>query len=224
MQLPKIRALLVLLALPACGGASTPAPAAPALAPTAPAKPACPEPPPPFAALRGDAPAADAPPQLAAQFGRLVGVWSCTSEALQEDGSWKPGPGAATWTWFYTLGGHAIADVWEPAKEGAPPGINLRLYDREAGVWHATWAAGNQRDFDQFTARAEGDTIVMTGERFARPMFKRHQARITFHDFTADTFLWRYEATAVGGDDWHEVSRLSCRRVGQPPVRAKTSL
>ncbi len=219
MQPPTTWALIALLASPACGAAAAPAPTAPA-----PAPPSCPEPPPPFTALRSDAPAADAPPELAAQFGRLVGVWRCTSEALQEDGTWKPGPGEATWTWFYTLGGHAIADVWEPARKGAPSGINLRLYDRQAGEWHAVWAAGSQRDFDHFTAKAQGDDIVMGGERFARPMFRRHQARITFHDITADAFQWRYEAATVGGDDWHPVSRLSCRRAAHSAATENSSL
>ena len=195
--------LVPILAVAGCAG-SPPAKETPGVASPAPAAIST--------ALRSDSPAADAPPEFAAGFGRLVGTWRCTNETLQADGSWETALGEATWTWFYTLGGHAIEDFWEPSKPGAQVGINLRLYDGDARAWHVVWADATQHDFDHFTAEAQGADIVMHGERFARPQFRQHQARITFHHITPSSFSWRYEAAAVGGNAWREVDRLSCRR------------
>ena len=93
-------------------------------------------------------------------------------------------------------------------------GSDLRVYDPEAGQWQLAWTHAALRAIDRFTARAEGDTVVMRGELPARGPFPAHSARITFSQITADGFAWVYEATTPGGDNWQPFSRIRCRRAG----------
>lgn len=158
-----------------------------------------------------DQPGDKADPAVSRDFGRLVGTWACKSAQRQPDGSFKEQAEEATWTWFYTLDGRAVQDVWEDVKGGI--GTNLRVYDPEQAKWHIAWATTGQRDLSQFTAVSAGADIVMTGEQPARGPFPAHQARVTFHDISATSFLWKYEASAPGGGTQRqEFSRLSCRR------------
>lgn len=163
-----------------------------------------------------DTPHEKAAPEVAAQYGRLLGTWKCKSAQRQPDGTFKEGADEATWTWFYTLDGRAIQDLWQgPPSKGGGVGTNIRVWDPAAKVWNIAWAATSQPDISRFTARAaDNGDIVMTGEQPARKPFPAHQARVTFHDIEAASFLWRYEAGAPGGGGpWQEFSRLSCRRV-----------
>ncbi len=146
------------------------------------------------------------------QFGRFVGVWRCQGETRQPDGTFKPGPGGARWTFFYTLGGQAIGDVYEPPQGSGPVGINLRVYRPETNDWVLSWTTPKLQRYDHFEARQEGETLVMRGEIAAKAPFPQHQAKITFHDIHEDTFEWRYEAAAPGTDGpWQEFSRIHCR-------------
>ena len=160
-------------------------------------------------------PGEKAAPAVSQEFGRLLGKWACKSAQRQPDGTFTEGPKESTWTWFYTLDGTAIQDVWEGAAGGI--GTNLRVYDKDQAKWFIVWATTSQRDISQFTAVGAGADIVMTGEQPARAPFPAHQARITFHDISAENFSWKYEATAPGGGTtWQEVSRISCRRLDRP--------
>lgn len=208
------------VALTACGGAQAGTPPVPAtqMEPE-PAPVAQPPPAPPaplaFRGLIAAEPADDAPAELA-QFGRMVGVWSCTSEQIQQDGTFAPGTTTATWTWFYTLGGRAVQDIWET---GASVGTNLRVYDPETDSWEIQWVASSLVHFQLITARAVGDTVVMHGEAPAGGGFPAHARRITFFDITDDRFEWKYEATKSGTDTgWSEFSRLHCTKVNADPL------
>ena len=165
---------------------------------------------------------ADGAPEGLAQFGRLVGTWECTSEQRQQDGSFAAGPNTASWTWFYTLGGKAVQDIWEPAQGAV--GTNLRIYDAASDSWEIQWATGAVGHFERITAKADGDKVVMHGEVDATAALPAHRRRITFFDISADAFEWKYEATKPGGDSgWTEYSRLHCLaatpRVAVRPAR-----
>lgn len=168
------------------------------------------------AAVFSETPSPDAPEALSKQFGRFVGSWICKASSPQQDGSWKDNPGEPSWTWFYTLGGLAIQDVWLPAPDSpasATPGTNLRIYDPEQDAWNVVWTTTGQKAFDNFTARWVDDRIVMNGERPARGGRQAHLARITFHAIEDHSFLWKYEFSPPGdGENWTEVARLACRR------------
>lgn len=169
----------------------------------------------------------DAPPALQ-QYGQLVGTWKCKGSS-RKTGAWQETPGESTWTWFYTLDGHAIEDVFEPSPEsGGDVGINLRIYNPETEKWRMVWTTATQSFFDEFEAEYKDGEIVMQGERRARKAFPAHTGRITFHDITPDSFAWRYEAGSPAKDQWVEVSRIQCRRIGglgrdqqKPPAIAR---
>ncbi len=164
-------------------------------------------------ALQATEPADDVAPEVVAQFGQLVGAWDCTSERRQPDGTMAPGPGTARWTFFYTLGGTAIGDVFEPpADSGGPVGINLRVWNPERQVWVLAWTTAVLGRYDHFEAREEGEALIMRGEIPASGPFPDHAARITFSEISDASFEWKYEATSPGGaGPWQEFSRIHCR-------------
>ena len=190
------------------------APQSPALAASSPADTS-----PSLPGLMSFAPSPDAPAQVREEFGRLVGVWSCQSEARQPDGTFKAAPGPARWTFFYTLGGLAVGDLFEPpATTGAAKGINLRVYDPDADHWVLAWTTPQLARFDHYTARLEGDALVMRGDVPAKGPFPDHSARITFDELRDDSFEWRYEATTPGADGpWQTFSRIHCKAVEAGP-------
>jgi len=157
-------------------------------------------------------PNASTPPAVREQFGQLVGVWTCHGSQRQPDGSFKDGPGASRWTFFYTLGAQAVGDVFEPPKEaGGPVGINLRVYRPETDSWTLAWTTPKLQRYDHYEARQEGATLVMRGEIEARGKFPSHAAKITFYDMTESSFEWRLEAGKPGSDGpWQEFSRIHC--------------
>jgi len=164
-------------------------------------------------------PSADAPAQVREEFGRLVGAWSCQSEARQPDGTFKAAPGRARWTFFYTLGGLAVGDLFEPAATtGAATGINLRVYNPDTKSWSLAWTTPQLGRFDHFTARQEGDALIMRGDIPAKGPFPDHRARITFDQLRDDSFEWRYEATTPGADGpWQTFSRIRCEAAETEP-------
>lgn len=158
----------------------------------------------------------EAPSELK-QYGRLVGEWSCSQSSLQPDGSWKDAPALATWTWFYTLDGHAVQDVWQtPPELGGGVGTNIRVYDPEQNQWDVVWTTNTLKVFDRFVARFENGDIVMHGDLPNRaPGPPAHKARITFHSIQADSFDWRYDASGPNdGTQWAEQARMHCDRSG----------
>ena len=162
-------------------------------------------------------PADDASDGVDAGFGQLVGpAWNCQGSSAQPDGSWKDGPGKATWLFQYALEGHAVQDFWYPpaAAQGAP-GTNLRTYDAENDRWYMVWATAQQARFDHFEATVADGMIVMTGRRWARQAFPEHDSRITFYNMSDTHFDWKYESAATSDGPWQEISRIACDR-GQP--------
>jgi hypothetical protein len=194
-------------------------PCPPAVAPVAAPEPAVTEVPtsstPSLPALATFEPDDSTLPEVREQFGRLVGEWSCQGERRQPDGTFVAGPGRARWTFFYTLGAQAIGDVFEPAATSGAVGINLRVYDPDRQVWTLAWTTPQLRRYDQFEARAEGETIVMRGEIAAKGPFPDHAARITFSEMGPERFEWVYEAASPGTDGpWQVQSRLHCDSAG----------
>lgn len=158
----------------------------------------------------------DNAPAEVMQFGQLVGHWSCTNEVRQQDGSYKPIPGAATWSWYYILEGFAVQDVWLPDRQSnaqAPMGTNIRTYDADNGWWDVVWSTQQAPAFERYRASYRNGEIHMFAERPAFGSFPRHLMHVTFHNISADHFDWRYEASGLtDGQNWQETSRLACDR------------
>ena len=153
----------------------------------------------------------DAPPETA-QFGQLAGVWSASQQSRHPDGSWSDPIEGSEWRFYYILDGHAIQDDWislSPEGSDLPPflGTNIRIYNPNSKQWEIAWFDTGRRTMAHYTAKAAGDSIIMTGTESSG-----RKARNTFHSITDDTFYWRKEWTFDEGQSWTEVARIVCRR------------
>ena len=167
------------------------------------------------AALVTDGPHPDAPEALM-EYGQLVGNWQCKSLSPQPDGSWKQAEGLNTWTWYYVLDGRAIQDVWKPTANADGkvfPGTNLRTYDAETGIWNVVWTIASSARIEPFISSFRNDIIHITTERAASATFPAHMMHISFYNISEQHFDWKYESSPLtDGQNWREVSRLSCDR------------
>ncbi|MBT8335641.1 MAG: hypothetical protein KJO11_03490 [Gemmatimonadetes bacterium] len=162
----------------------------------------------------------DAPAELD-QFGQLAGIWTGQQEMRTQDGGWME-VGPALWAWRYALGGFAVRDLWFQAADQLPAYLgNLgrdyllsgtRIYSPASNRWEIAWIANGLsqapgQDFGIFQATWEDDRIVMTSPEGASPQ------RVTFSDFTPDSFLWTSEFSQDGGQSWIAVMRVRATRV-----------
>ena len=155
-------------------------------------------------------------PQELEQFGRLGGPWDCDIYNLQPDGRWKERLGGARWTFYYALDGNAVTDIWEPEPNDDYPGsvgMNLRVYDAQADLWHVAWTTVDQARFDLYEASYEDGDIIMWGQQ------PDHQVRVTFYNVQPLQFEWKYEFSPLDdGSLWTEVVRMRCLRPGMEPA------
>jgi len=137
-------------------------------------------------------PHADAPPELA-QFGFLIGDFTILLHAWTGDDWSPPKPGvSARWNGRYALDGMAIMDEWYNPDPGqnpaAPRGVNVRMYDPEAGEWDMMWLATGTHQVQDLRARMEEGRLVMWQVYPERPDFRaefiitddNHWARISY--------------------------------------------
>lgn len=126
---------------------------------------------PAFAQVTGDetrwcgnygAPAEGMPAEFG-QFAFIIGDFDAVIEPWDaEAGAWGEPLYTARWNGRYGLGGRAIIDEWyDPGygyREGSGAGINIRIWDAEAGLWETAWhyTANNEvRELHQ-QVRADG--------------------------------------------------------------------
>ncbi len=156
----------------------------------------------------------DAPDEIE-QFAFLVGDWHCLTRQMQPDGSLTE-ERAAEWHGRWVLGGWAIADEWiSTLPDGREfRGVNLRSFDSERGEWDNRWLAPIARQWKYFSARREGETMVMLGGEGSDPRGEFID-RNTFHDITGESFLWRKDRSWDGGETWLEgLARIECSATG----------
>jgi hypothetical protein len=155
-------------------------------------------------------------PQELEQFGRLGGPWDCSIYNLGQGGLWHKRAGGARWTFNYALDGNAVTDIWVPDPDDEYPGsvgMNLRVYDPQAGLWRIAWTTVDQARFDLYEASYEDGDIIMWGQR------PDHQARITFYNVRPNQFDWKYEFSPLDdGTLWTEIVRMQCLRPGMLPA------
>jgi hypothetical protein len=140
-------------------------------------------------------------------YGRLVGAWDIEATYFEKDGTKRKVAGE--WHFDWVLGGMGVQDILFAA--GATPerrGTSLRCYDPALDSWHITWMQPSGGEFVNLLGRPVGenivqDEIVCSGNR---------QARWTFSDVTADSFLWRGEVSTDGGTSWFLEQEMRGRR------------
>jgi hypothetical protein len=160
-------------------------------------------------------------PELAdrlALFGRFVGSWDVERTGHAADGTSFTVLGE--WHWGWVLDGRAIQDVFIcPARslrtEPVPPpgewGTVLRFFDPAIDAWRATWISPVTGLVHRFVAREVGDEIVLSGATD-----DGHPLRWIFSDIAADSFRWRSEESADGGETWRTTVTMRMRRKPVP--------
>lgn len=159
--------------------------------------------------------AAGAPPELQ-HWGKLVGQWTTTEEALKQDGSgWQASKGA-DWDFFWAFDGWGIQDNYtSPSMSEAledestrTRGTNLRIYNPEEKKWVLTWLTVKSKEPNSFTATSTDEEVVMLSET---PNPQGNYSRITFFDMTEETFEWKLE-WSKDQENWLEVYRIHGRK------------
>lgn len=145
------------------------------------------------------------------QFGQFAGRWECTMNERNRDGEWRARPSKINWTWFYTLDGLAVQDIWKPESTGGTEDIvatNLRVYDRTLGRWNVAWTNTAQAQFEIWSGGKQGDELVLTSTREQRPV------RIRFYNILPRRFQWAYEAAiTTAGNEYAPVLQMSCQKL-----------
>jgi len=155
-------------------------------------------------------------------FGQLSGVWSAEQEMRSADGSWRV-VGEALWVWRWGLSGFVVRDLWFQAEKKLPAYLGnlgrdylltgLRTFDVETDSWNVAWTANGMgqtpgNDFGTMVAEWQGDRMVMTSP----PDYFGVQ-RVTFSDFTDNSFLWVSEFSSDEGQNWQAVMRVRASRL-----------
>ncbi|MFK8028859.1 MAG: hypothetical protein AB8G18_01350 [Gammaproteobacteria bacterium] len=156
-------------------------------------------------------PAAGAPRQIV-EFGRLAGRWRCGVNERRSDGSWRTRPDGVIWTFFYTLNGLAVQDIWtsEDQSQVAEEGIatSLRIFNSATQTWQSSWTNTQQATFELWSGGNVDGEMVLTSVRDQRPV------KIRFFNILKQQFQWTYEAaTNVAGTEFVPVMQLLCQRL-----------
>ena len=162
------------------------------------------------------APSPDAPPELK-QFDFLIGDYTISAHAWDEDKQeWGPGrPGApARWNGRYILGGMAIEDEWygrDPAAEPeANRGVNVRMWDPEAGEWDMMWVATAAHQVQDLRAKVIDGVLTMWQVYPDRPDFRAY-----FERYGPDSWA-RISQVPDGKGGWKKQFLLKATRIPCP--------
>jgi hypothetical protein len=153
----------------------------------------------------------EAPEELA-QFDFLIGDYTISAHQWLGTAWSPPRPGApARWNGYYTLGGMAIADEWFDPDPGHDPnsgrGINIRMWDAEAGEWDMTWVHTLGRQVQDLRAGMKDGVLTMWQIYPERPDFKA-----TFERLDADNWeRIQYKQDEAG--EWQPTFKLVATRI-----------
>lgn len=153
----------------------------------------------------------EAPEELK-QFAFLIGDYTITLHAWQNEAWTPPRPGApARWNGYYGLGGMAIIDEWynsDPSMDvNAPRGINVRMWDDEADEWDMMWIATAGKQVQDLRAKVKDGALTMWQVYPERPTFKA-----TFH--VDDEDHWeRISYVKDENGEWAKQFRLAATRI-----------
>lgn len=159
------------------------------------------------------APAPDAPAELA-QFDFLIGDYTISAHRwLDASQQWSPPrPGAPPrWNGYYGLDGMAIVDEWFNLDPGVDPatgrGINVRMWDPEAGEWDMMWFDTSARQVQDLRAKEIDGALTMWQVYPGNPTFRAY-----FERLGPDS--WQRVTLAQGEDgEWRKTFLLKATRI-----------
>ena len=138
-----------------------------------------------------------------AQFGRYVGDWKITDEALARDGSgWGPGNGAR-WIFKCIGDGVAVQDFWRPNTGGW--GTNLRTYNPDTGSWEIVWASTGLNGLMHITATQQEDGSILMD--IVKPA-QDPPRRIIFFPPDEAGWSWQQEWWFENSQSWAPVYKI----------------
>ncbi|MBB3897066.1 hypothetical protein [Roseococcus suduntuyensis] len=115
------------------------------------------------------------------------------------------------WHFARVLEGRGIQDVWVVPPRGQREvsayeyGTSLRFHDPALGAWRSTWIGPMHGAVLTFTARRNGDAVVLETTPDVAPA-----RRWSFRDITPSAFTWVHEA--LEGGEWRLVQSFAARR------------
>ena len=138
-----------------------------------------------------------------AQFGRYVGDWKITDEAMARDGSgWQPGKGAR-WIFKCVGNGAAVQDFWKPADGGW--GTNLRTYNPDTGSWEIVWASTQLNGLMHISAKQREDGSILMD--IVKPV-QDPPRRIIFFPPDEEGWSWQQEWWFESRKAWAPVYKI----------------
>lgn len=151
-------------------------------------------------------------PEELKQFAFLIGDYRISLHAWR-DGDWTPPqPGVtARWNGRYGLGGVTIVDEWynpDPAQDpSGNRGINVRMYDEDAGEWDMMWVATSDHQVQDLRAKIIDGVLTMW-----QVYPERSDFRAEFH--VEDEDHWsRIEHRREENGEWTPLYKLSASRI-----------
>jgi uncharacterized protein len=155
----------------------------------------------------------------AAVFAPFEGDWNIDCVYLDEQG--RAQPTAGEWHFGWVLAGRAVQDViyfYPPGERPKDPiqlrgGTTVRVYDPKSGQWTITWNNASKGWAIKLRGGAVDARIVLTGTDIDGSAL-----RWTFHDISADRFLWRGEISKDGGATWRVEQTMTVTRVDRVPA------
>ena len=112
------------------------------------------------------------------------------------------------------LGSRVIQENFE-ATEGnfkGYLGTSISTFNPVDGKWHQAWA-DSQGGYIDLIGIMDGDTrIFQTTKTRKTPDGKDSISRMRFYDITEDSFMWDWEASTDGGENWQLAWRISYKR------------
>ncbi|HVH30980.1 MAG TPA: hypothetical protein VNA31_04870 [bacterium] len=151
-----------------------------------------------------------------ALFGQFIGDWDCDVVTEQPNGSRISG--RCEWHWGWIIDGRAVQDVWiaygDTATHDPRPteyGTTLRFYDSRIGAWHVIYIGPVHNNLSIFTARKQGEEIVLQSA-----IDSGRVGQWIFSQITRDSFHWRGQGSNDSGRTWHVFQEMQVRRVGAP--------
>ena len=134
------------------------------------------------------------------QFDFLIGDHDVTLHAWAGTGWTPPRPVNARWRGWRGLDEQAIYDEWQDPQSGV--GVNVRMYDPDAGLWKMMWISTTDRQPQDLRAELRGERLVMWQLYPPRPGWKAEFE-------TIDACRWaRVSYTESEPDSWQPQFRL----------------